>query len=90
MKLVALIKSVPDTEAKIKLNADASGIDTAGVKFVMNPYDEYGVEQALLLKEASGDATVTVIALGPHSTGHGGRRGSARGRRGHRRRRFTR
>ena len=65
MKIVALVKSVPDTEAKIKLNADASGIDEAGVKFVMNPYDEYGVEQALLLKEATGDSTVTVMALGP-------------------------
>lgn len=66
MKIVALIKSVPDTEAKIKINADSSGIDEQGVKFVMNPYDEFAVEQALQIKEAlKDDTTVTVISLGP-------------------------
>jgi electron transfer flavoprotein beta subunit len=66
LKLVALIKNVPDTEAKIKIGADGSSIDTQGVKFVMNPYDEYAVEQALLIKEAlKDDSTVTVISLGP-------------------------
>lgn len=66
MKIVALIKSVPDTEAKIKINADASNIDEQGVKFVMNPYDEFAVEQGLKLKEAlKDDTTVTVVGLGP-------------------------
>ena len=66
MKLVALIKNVPDTEAKIKINADGTGIETQGVKFVMNPYDEYAVEEALLIKEAlKDDSTVTVVSLGP-------------------------
>jgi electron transfer flavoprotein beta subunit len=61
-----LIKNVPDTEAKIKINADGSGIETQGVKFVMNPYDEFAVEQALLIKEAlKDDTTVTVMSLGP-------------------------
>jgi len=62
-----LVKSVPDTEAKIKINAAADGIDAQGVKFVMNPYDEYAVEEALRIKEKSGDATVTAISLGPDS-----------------------
>ena len=66
MKLVALIKNVPDTEAKIKINADGSDVETQGIKFVMNPYDEYAVEQALQTKEALKDeTTVTVISLGP-------------------------
>jgi len=66
VKIVALIKSVPDTEAKVKINADASNIDEQGVKYVMNPYDEYAVEEALLLKEKTGDdTTVTVVSLGP-------------------------
>jgi electron transfer flavoprotein beta subunit len=66
LKLVALIKNVPDTEAKIKINADGSDVETQGVKFVMNPYDEFAVEQALLIKEAlKDDTTVTVISLGP-------------------------
>jgi len=61
-----LIKNVPDTEAKIKINADGSDIDLQGIKFVMNPYDEYAVEQALLIKEAlKDDTTVTVVSLGP-------------------------
>jgi electron transfer flavoprotein beta subunit len=65
LKIVALVKNVPDTEAKIKINADASGIDPQGIKFVMNPYDEYAVEEALRIKEKNSDATVTVISLGP-------------------------
>jgi electron transfer flavoprotein beta subunit len=66
LKLVALIKNVPDTEAKIKINADGTGIETQGIKFVMNPYDEYAVEEALLIREKlKDDTTVTVISLGP-------------------------
>jgi electron transfer flavoprotein beta subunit len=66
LKIVALIKSVPDTEAKIKIGADSASIDEQGVKFVMNPYDEFAVEQGLLIKEAlKDDTTVTVVALGP-------------------------
>jgi electron transfer flavoprotein beta subunit len=66
LKLVALIKNVPDTEAKIKINADGSDVETQGVKFVMNPYDEFAVEQALQIKEGlKDDSTVTVISLGP-------------------------
>lgn len=66
MKLVALIKNVPDTEAKIKINAAGTDIETQGVKFVMNPYDEYAVEEALLIKEKlKDDTTVTVVSLGP-------------------------
>lgn len=65
MNIIALVKNVPDTEAKIKINADGTGIDTQGIKWVMNPYDEFAVEEALKIKEAVGDATVTVVSLGP-------------------------
>jgi electron transfer flavoprotein beta subunit len=66
LKIVALVKCVPDTEAKIRVNADGSGIETQDVKFVMNPYDEFAVEQALRVKEkVGGDSTVSVVALGP-------------------------
>jgi len=66
LKIVALVKCVPDTEAKIRVNADGSDIETQDVKFVMNPYDEYAVEQALRVKEkVGGDSAVTVIAMGP-------------------------
>lgn len=66
MKIGVLIKNVPDTETKIKLTADQTAIETAGVKFVMNPYDEFAVEEALQIRERlKDDTTVTVIGLGP-------------------------
>ncbi|MBW2557267.1 MAG: electron transfer flavoprotein subunit beta/FixA family protein [Deltaproteobacteria bacterium] len=67
MNIVACVKQVPDTEALIKLKADGSGIEEGGIKWVMNPYDEYGVEEALKLKEANG-GDVTVVSLGPART----------------------
>lgn len=66
MKIGVLVKNVPDTEAKIKLNADKTAVETQGVKFVMNPYDEFAVEEALRIREKlKDDTTVTVVALGP-------------------------
>lgn len=66
MKIGVLVKNVPDTEAKIKPTADGSAIDEAGIKWVMNPYDEFAVEEGLQLKEKlGGDTTVTLIAMGP-------------------------
>ncbi len=50
MNIIACVKQVPDTEAQIKVKADGSGIDDGQIKWVMNPYDEYG-EEALRLKE---------------------------------------
>lgn len=64
MNIIACIKQVPDTEAQIRVKADGSGIDEAGIKWVMNAYDEYGVEEALRLKEKNG-GEVTVVSLGP-------------------------
>ena len=66
MKIVVLVKSVPDTESKIKITADGSGIETQGLKFVMNPYDEYAVEEAIRIRERlKDDTTVVAISLGP-------------------------
>jgi electron transfer flavoprotein beta subunit len=66
LKLGVLVKNVPDTEAKIKLKSDMTDIETQGIKFVMNPFDEYAVEEALKIKEKFGaDSTVTIISLGP-------------------------
>ena len=64
MKIAACIKRVPDTESRIKVGADGKSIDEDGVKFVMNPYDEYAVEEALRLKEQAGGGEVVVIAMG--------------------------
>lgn len=64
MNIIACIKQVPDTEAQIRVKADGSGIDETGIKWVMNTYDEYGLEEALKLKEKYG-GEVTVVSLGP-------------------------
>lgn len=64
MKIAVLVKQVPDTETKIQLLADKTGIDTGAVKWVVNPYDESAIEAAIQLKEKAG-GEVIVISLGP-------------------------
>ena len=64
VKIGVLMKQVPDTETKIQIKGDASGIVEDGIKWVMNPYDEYAVEEALKIKEKLG-GTVSIICLGP-------------------------
>lgn len=63
MKIAVCVKRVPDTESRIKIAGDGKSIDEAGVKFVLNPYDEFAVEAALQLKEQHG-GEVVVVALG--------------------------
>ena len=65
MNIYVCIKQVPDTETKIKLTGDQSGIDTAGIKWIISPYDELAVEEALRLKEKNAGSTVTVMSAGP-------------------------
>ena len=66
MRIFVCIKQVPDTETKLKLKPDGSGIDETGIKWVMNPYDEFAVEEAIKLKEARGNTPqVTVVSVGP-------------------------
>ena len=67
MNIVACVKQVPDTEAQIKVKGDGSGIEEGGIKWVMNPYDEFGVEEALKLKEKLG-GDVTIVSVGPART----------------------
>ena len=60
MKIGVLLKQTPDTETKIKIKPDASGIDESDIKWVISTYDEYAVEEALRLKEAAGGGEVVV------------------------------
>ena len=64
MNIIVCIKQVPDTETQIKIAPDSKGIVSNDIKWVMNPYDEYGVEEALRLKEKFG-GEVTVVSMGP-------------------------
>lgn len=64
MKIGVLLKQTPDTETKIKIKPDASGIDESDIKWVINPYDEYAVEEALRLKDAAGGVEVVLLTAG--------------------------
>ena len=66
MRIFVCVKQVPDTESKIKLKPDGSGIDEAGIKWVLNPYDEYAVEEAIKIKEE----TKRYCSEGYNSIGH--------------------
>ncbi|MEG1930498.1 MAG: electron transfer flavoprotein subunit beta/FixA family protein [Anaerovorax sp.] len=62
MNIVVCLKQTFDTEAKIALNSNKQ-IETQGVNLVINPYDEFAVEEALKLKEKFG-GEVTVVSIG--------------------------
>jgi electron transfer flavoprotein beta subunit len=59
------MKQVPDTEAAIKAGADQKSIAEAGIKFIINPFDEFALEEALRIKEALGAGKIKAIAMGP-------------------------
>jgi len=61
------VRRVPDTAARIRISADGKSIDTTDTEFVINPYEEYALEQAVQLKEKHG-GEVTVVTLGPEKT----------------------
>jgi electron transfer flavoprotein beta subunit len=58
------IKQVADTETRVKVAADGKTLDPAGVTWILNPYDEFALEQALRIKEKLGAGEVVVISLG--------------------------
>ncbi|MBT7897002.1 MAG: electron transfer flavoprotein subunit beta/FixA family protein [Flavobacteriales bacterium] len=67
MKILVCISSVPDTTSKINFTDNNSKFDTNGIQFVINPYDEFGLTKAVMLKEQL-QATVTVITVGDATT----------------------
>lgn len=65
MKIIACIKQVPDSEAKVK--AEDGKVTWGDAPLVINPFDEYAVEGALQQKEANDGSTVTALCIGPES-----------------------
>lgn len=65
MKIIACIKQVPDSEAKVK--AEDGKITWGDAPLVINPFDEYAVEGALQQREANSGSTVTALCIGPES-----------------------
>ncbi|HDP26174.1 MAG TPA: electron transfer flavoprotein beta subunit/FixA family protein [Deltaproteobacteria bacterium] len=63
MNTVVCLKQVPDTETLIKIAG--TGIATDGIKWVISPYDEFAVEEALKMKEKMKAGNVTIVSLGP-------------------------
>lgn len=64
MLQVVCIKQVADTETRVKVAADGRTLDPAGVTWILNPYDEFAVEEALRLREKLATGEVVVISLG--------------------------
>jgi len=68
MKILVLIKQTPDTETKIRLTADGRNIEQGDVKYIINPYDEFAIEEALKLKEKLGTGEVVIASFGGDSS----------------------
>jgi electron transfer flavoprotein beta subunit len=64
LQIAMLLKQVPDTATRIQVRADGQGIVTDGIKWVMNPYDEFALEEALQIREREG-GEVVLFAVGP-------------------------
>ena len=79
MNSLVAIAYVPDTETRIKIGPDGKSIDEADIKWIVSPYDEYALEEALRIKEAKGAGTVRVAAVGPERAKTGLRECLARG-----------
>src|SRR5204862_213801 len=51
VKILVAVKQVPDTATQVKISADPRAIDTTGITWIVSPYDEFAVEEALRIKE---------------------------------------
>lgn len=64
MNCFVCVACVPDTASVIKIGPDAKSIDESGIKWIVSPYDEYALEEAIQLTEAQG-GEVTAVTFGP-------------------------
>ncbi len=64
MKILVSVKRVPDPATTIRILPDGSGIATDNVKWVINPFDEIAIEEALRIKEKQGGADVALMSIG--------------------------
>ncbi len=66
-KVIVCLRRVPDTASRIKIASSGKSIDSGDAEFVINPYEEYALEQAVQLKEKHG-GEVTVLTVGPQNS----------------------
>lgn len=78
MDIFVLLKQVPATESLITIADNGAAIKTEGLKYVVNPYDELAVEEALQIRDAQG-GTVTILSVGGAKTAEAIRTGLAMG-----------
>jgi electron transfer flavoprotein beta subunit len=64
MKLLVAVKRVVDYNVKVRVKSDKSGVETAGVKMSMNPFDEIAVEEAIRLKEKGIATEIVAVSIG--------------------------
>ncbi|MGE0754606.1 MAG: electron transfer flavoprotein subunit beta/FixA family protein [Alphaproteobacteria bacterium] len=64
MKILVAVKRVVDYNVRVRVKSDGSGVETAGVKMSMNPFDEIAVEEAIRLKEKGTASEVVVVSIG--------------------------
>jgi len=69
VKILVTVKRVEDPEIKIKIKSDGSGIETDQMKYVVNPFDEIAVEEALRTRDAN-EGEVIVVCIGPSDAVH--------------------
>lgn len=77
LNILICVKQVIDTGAAIEIKDGA--VQTEGLPRVLNPYDEFAVEEAVRMKEADGESTVTLISMGPENFKDTLRKGLAMG-----------
>ena len=78
MNIFVCVSHVPDTTTKVQVGGNGKEIDSSGVTYILNPYDEYAVEAGLQLKEARG-GEVTLVCVGPETVKETIRKGLAMG-----------
>ena len=65
VKIVVLVKQTPDTETKIVLGDGGQSLNDSHFKYIINPYDEFAIEEAVKIKEAKKASEVIVLSAGP-------------------------
>jgi len=70
MKVLVVVRQVPDSTTAIKIRPDGRDIERTGVKMVVNPFDEFAIELAVQLREKRADVTgITALIVGPAAAG---------------------
>jgi electron transfer flavoprotein beta subunit len=78
MKIIVCVKQVPDTEARLRISPDGAGIVEGDLSWVVSPYDEFAIEEALRIKDKKG-GEVVLVSLGPDRVQSALRNGLAMG-----------